>query len=91
MNLLDMLGTPGTPQETICSRRGCRTAATVQLLWNNPKIHPPERRKVWLACGEHVEWLEDYLRTRSLWRETLPFPAASTEPVTHASPGETDG
>lgn len=57
----------------ICSRKGCREAARWRLLWNNPKIHTPERRKVWLACGEHREWLEDYLQTRMLWRETLPF------------------
>ncbi|NUP75093.1 MAG: hypothetical protein HOQ07_10660 [Sinomonas sp.] len=63
---------PGTgPEATICSRKGCRAAATWQLLWNNPRIHTPDRRKVWLACDEHREWLEDYLRTRSLWIETV--------------------
>jgi hypothetical protein len=43
------------------------------LLWNNPKIHTPERRKVWLACVEHRLWLEDYLQTRGLWKETVPL------------------
>ncbi|MCY0906492.1 hypothetical protein [Arthrobacter sp. H14-L1] len=76
MNLLDMLDGQPTAGELVCSRRGCRTEATSRLLWNNPKIHPPERRKVWLACGEHIQWLEDYLRTRGLWRETLPVPLA---------------
>jgi hypothetical protein len=29
---------------------------------------------VWLSCAEHREWLEDYLQTRGLWKETRPFP-----------------
>ncbi|GAT86760.1 hypothetical protein CVCC1112_1419 [Paenarthrobacter nicotinovorans] len=28
---------------------------------------------MWLACDEHREWLEDYLQTRGLWKETVPF------------------
>lgn len=84
MNIFDML--PGAtalpsggqdaqslPESPVCSRKGCRANATTQLLWNNPKIHTPERRKVWLACADHVEWLEDYLQSRSLWKETLPL------------------
>ncbi|MEV8081877.1 hypothetical protein [Pseudarthrobacter oxydans] len=57
----------------ICSRKACRAQASWQLLWNNPKIHSPERRKTWLACADHREWLEDYLQTRGLWKETLPL------------------
>jgi hypothetical protein len=60
------------------NRRDCRAEASWQLLWNNPKIHTPERRKVWLACGEHREWLEDYLQTRGRWKDTValePTPA----------------
>lgn len=84
MNLFDMLpsdgGTDGTaaqsgqpaPESTICSRKGCREQATVQLLWNNPKIHTAERRKIWLACAGHAQWLQDYLQSRSLWKSTLP-------------------
>lgn len=71
MNLLDM----GAPElaEATCSRKGCRARATTQLLWNNPKIHTPERRKIWLACDEHTAWLQDYLQGRSLWKETVPM------------------
>ncbi len=61
----------------VCSRKACRAGASWQLLWNNPKIHTPERRKIWLACAEHRDWLEDYLQTRGLWKETLPLDAAS--------------
>lgn len=84
MNIFDMLpgaaGLPGAaenaasqPESPVCSRKGCRAGATTQLLWNNPKIHTAERRKVWLACADHAAWLEDYLQSRSLWRETLPL------------------
>lgn len=57
----------------ICSRKGCRSGAGWQLLWNNPKIHTPERRKAWASCTDHVEWFEEYLRNRGLWKETLPL------------------
>ncbi|WP_181034300.1 hypothetical protein [Arthrobacter sp. GMC3] len=66
-------GPQQAPVEHTCSRKGCRAAATTQLLWNNPKIHTPERRKIWLACDDHASWLEDYLQSRSLWKETLPL------------------
>lgn len=61
------------PQETPCSRRGCRAPARWRLEWNNPRVHTPERRKIWLACDEHREWLTDYLRSRNLLREVVPY------------------
>ncbi len=83
MSIFDSLG-GGAPQGPTgpprCSRKGCRDDATVQLLWNNPKIHTPERRKTWLACGEHADWLENYLSERLLFKERLPLvdPAPGT-------------
>ena len=68
----------GAEAGAICSRKACRAQATWQLLWNNPKIHSPERRKTWLACAEHRGWLEDYLQTRGLWKETLPLEDSPT-------------
>jgi hypothetical protein len=56
----------------ICSAKGCTDAATVGLLWNNPKIHTPERRKTWLACDEHQKSLTDFLSARGFMRETKP-------------------
>lgn len=47
-----------------CSRAGCRARATYRVVWRNPRIHGPEREKVWLACEEHLAFLTDYLRTR---------------------------
>ena len=78
MNLLDQLsGGAAAEDRARCSRKGCRADAAWQLLWNNPKIHTPERRKIWLACGEHRGWLEEYLQVRSLWKETLPLGPAT--------------
>ncbi len=74
MNIFDLAaGAAGPPPATatMCSRKACRSEASWQLLWNNPKIHTPERRKIWLACADHREWLEDYLQTRGLWKETV--------------------
>ena len=51
-----------------CSAKGCRVDAVWVLAWNNPKIHPPEREKVWLACGTHRRWLADYLDVRGFLR-----------------------
>jgi hypothetical protein len=73
---------PG-PAVPVCSRKGCGKEAVWQLLWNNPRIHTPERRKVWLACGEHRDWLEDYLQTRGLWKETLPLSAEALSGEVH--------
>ncbi|PRA79921.1 hypothetical protein [Microbacterium sp. MYb66] len=47
-----------------CSRAGCRSAATRQVVWRNPRIHAADREKVWLACEEHVGFLRDYLAAR---------------------------
>lgn len=57
-----------------CSARGCRAGATWALLWNNPKLHTPERRKTWLACDEHRESLSAFLRARSFLRDVQPMP-----------------
>jgi len=53
----------------ICSARGCRAPATWQLRWNNPKLHTPDRRKIWLACDDHRESLSEFLSRRSFLRE----------------------
>ena len=60
----------GAP-ERICSAKGCRRAATWALRWNNPKLHEPKRRKVWLACDEHEASLRDFLGVRGFHRDTV--------------------
>ena len=52
----------------ICSARGCRATASYAVVWNNPKIHPPERKKIWMACEEHRQSLADFLAARSFLR-----------------------
>lgn len=55
----------------VCSARGCRSGPTWALLWNNPKLHDPERRKVWLACDEHRASLAEFLRLRGFLKDTV--------------------
>lgn len=50
--------------ELECARAGCRAAATQHIVWRNPRIHGPDRRKIWLACTEHVGFLSEYLKAR---------------------------
>ena len=54
---------------TLCSAKGCRQPASWSLRWNNPKLHPPERRKTWLACDAHRATLGDFLSARGFLRE----------------------
>jgi len=61
------------PRDLICSARGCTAPATTDVRWNNAKIHPPERRKHWLACPEHTDSLRTYLSARGMFREVVPL------------------
>ena len=56
----------------ICSAKGCQAPAVHELRWNNPKLHTPDRRKVWLACDEHRESLSQFLAARNFLREVAP-------------------
>jgi len=87
MNIFDLAGSAAEPAGAVCSRKACRAHAEWQLLWNNPKIHTPERRKIWLACPEHRAWLEDYLQTRGLWKETLSLDSPAGEAAAEDGPG----
>ncbi|MCU1439745.1 MAG: hypothetical protein JWP85_742 [Rhodoglobus sp.] len=58
-----MIGAQG-PASITCSRAGCTETAEWNVNWRNPRIHPADRVKVWLACGEHVGYLRDYLASR---------------------------
>lgn len=54
-----------------CSGKGCRAPAVHALLWNNPRIHTPERRKVWLACDDHLEQLRSFLGSRGFVKDVV--------------------
>ena len=55
----------------VCSAKGCRAEAAWAHLWNNPRLHDPQRRKVWLACEEHRSSLGEFLGVRGFLVETV--------------------
>ena len=62
-----------TTDPVICSAKGCREPAAFQLVWNNPKLHTPDREKIWAACDEHREPLSHHLSMRSFLRRVDPL------------------
>ena len=73
---------PDEGGELVCSGRGCRQVAAWGVLWNNPRLHTPDRRKVWLACEEHRGSLSEYLQVRGFLRDVVPV-----EQLVHADQG----
>jgi hypothetical protein len=67
---------PDAAEAPVCSRAGCRAEPVAQVVWRNPRIHAADRRKVWLACAEHVGYLRDYLAARDFPVTVEPFAAA---------------
>lgn len=63
------------PDETplVCSAKGCRAGAEFALLWRNPKLHSPDRRKTWLACPEHRDHLSGFLAARGFLQSVEPL------------------
>ena len=59
-------------EQPVCSAKGCTAPADWDLLWNNPKLHTPERRKTWLACADHKGSLSDFLGARGFLKDVLP-------------------
>lgn len=60
----------------ICSARGCADDAELAIIWNNPKIHTPDRRKTWLACQTHEPTLRSFLSARGFYLDTNPIEQA---------------
>lgn len=58
-------------QPDVCSAKGCSSPATWALLWNNPKLHTPYRRKTWLACDEHRRSLSEFLGARNFLKDVI--------------------
>ena len=68
-----MISTPSDPKvRMLCSGKGCRADAAYGLLWNNPKVHTPDRLKTWLACEEHRVSLSYFLSVRDFLKDTVP-------------------
>lgn len=57
----------------MCSARGCRAPATVDLRWRNPRLHDATRVKHWLACDEHAGQLADFLARRDFLLDQVPL------------------
>lgn len=47
-----------------CSRAGCRASARWRVIWRNPRIHAADRRKIWVACDDHVAYLREFVAAR---------------------------
>jgi hypothetical protein len=45
------------------------------VVWNNPRLHTPDREKIWVACSEHKKSLADYLAVRSFLKRVEPLQA----------------
>lgn len=74
-------GVPADADETPrCSSKGCTRDAVWALVWNNPRLHAPERRKSWVACPEHREHLAGFLGARGFLREVVPLAEAPVDP-----------
>ena len=79
-----MIGFDDELAETTCSRAGCRHPAAWNVNWRNPRIHGPDRVKIWLACDEHRDYLQHYLEARdfpvvvtALWHPLERLPEAA--------------
>ena len=75
--------TDGAAPEPVsdCSRAGCREAARWRIDWRNPRIHSPDRRKTWVACDEHRDYLRDYLAAREFPVEVGPLVTGGAAPA----------
>lgn len=83
--MIGMLGGTLSLQHA-CSRAGCSDEASWVLRWRNPKIHDEDRRKTWLACDGHLEYLKDFLEARSFPLEVLTL----SEFISSTAPHERD-
>lgn len=82
----DSAATPDPIGAAICSRKGCTADAAWGMLWNNPKIHTPQRRKVWLSCDEHREYFRGYLSSRNLLKSEVPVADLPRNPEPPSQP-----
>lgn len=57
------------------------------MRWNNPRLHTPERRKVWAACDEHRDHLSGFLAARGFLRDVVPLADAEPDPGPPPGPG----
>ena len=85
--------TSQVPEEggpAICSAKGCRAAASWAVVWNNPRLHTPDREKVWAACDEHKQPLADFLAVRSFLKRVEPLNVGKGSPGPGSAAGSTN-
>ncbi len=66
-------GDAGVGEIVVCSAKGCREPARSVLVWNNPRLHTPDREKTWVACDAHREHLAQHLDVRGFLRRVDPL------------------
>lgn len=64
-------------EQLVCSRAGCANWATGAVEWRNPRIHDEGRRKLWLACDEHLGFLHEYLASRDFPARIIDLPGTA--------------
>jgi len=57
----------------VCRANGCIAAASYAVVWNNPKLHAPDREKIWVACEAHRQSLADHLDLRGFLLRVEPL------------------
>jgi len=57
-----------------CSAKGCQADARWSVVWNNPKVHSPDREKIWTACDAHKDSLSQFLALRNFLKRIEPLP-----------------
>ncbi|MGH8889187.1 MAG: hypothetical protein ACRDV3_05415 [Acidothermaceae bacterium] len=61
----------------ICAAKGCQAPACWAVVWNNPKVHTPDREKIWTACDVHKDSLSQFLALRSFLKRVDRLPPAN--------------
>lgn len=76
--------TGGGPSAPTCSAKGCRAGAVWVLVWNNPKVHTPDRRKTWAACDAHRPTLSAFLEARAFLQDVVALTDWDQQPPPHS-------
>jgi hypothetical protein len=88
---MDVRGRQDADETVVCSAKGCRAPAEHVLVWNNPKVHTPDREKTWVACDDHRRSLSDHLDVRGFLRRVDALrpsvPGGSPQPDSKTQPG----
>lgn len=77
--------------DLVCSAKGCRAVPQHGVVWRNPKLHTPDRRKVWLACDDHREHLSNFVQIRGFLIEVVPVAELDAGPEGDGAAGRSGG